>query len=396
MLGACAPMLKSTSSQVVFNLKGPARIDSGLRYDATPFELSDDYCYALHITGDAPSLHRGSDGGSPQTCSTASPPLGQLEGVFRKGATAEIEVAIGPARRFDLLAVPKSKMPNGACNGVLRGEPRAPNPGGGGDVALFLNNQPFLEDDDDGIRYIATGKADVVPGTTTIDLVAVSSSPDGAEYGCHDDGSSGFTALSIDYAHQDANVDYIQVVGTCDALNKSVHWKVPSNGLESIAGSEPVCEAFTDPISNVERAIWKASLPKSAFTGSPASFNIEAKYITGVASDTSRDLALDWAAPTLSRENYLIPTSPGFSAYANFYCEPGAFIQVSCSGSNLTCPPMPTPAVCPAGGLFNFANFGHASEPPEGQFHIQSWDLFGNMTQLNYNVYNPGGYMFEY
>ncbi|MBS1983752.1 MAG: cadherin-like domain-containing protein [Bdellovibrionales bacterium] len=183
-LQACTPASNKANAptQVHFNLrtahsKSSSRALSSSADSTTSFELSADYCYALHLTGDHPQLRRV----APPTTACPNGPagLGIALGLYEKGDTIESDIPAGPARRFDLLGIPKSKVPGASCANVLKVEPgvdaQHPNIQIG---ELTLTNF-------DQIRLIARGTADIKSGTTNeVDLVAVNDATSGVTYSC--------------------------------------------------------------------------------------------------------------------------------------------------------------------------------------------------------------------
>ena len=182
ILVGCAPASRETS-KVHFKIVGPQKNlqakSSALTTADTPpatFELSSDSCYALHITGDKAPLNRVA---SPSNaCANGPAGLGLIVGLYSKGDSAEIEVPVGTARRFDLIAIPKSALPSGNCSGTLTS-----------DIGSDVQHPIIKVSDTDVSGYanftlIAKGSADIVQGDNEIQLIAVSSSPAGVSYSC--------------------------------------------------------------------------------------------------------------------------------------------------------------------------------------------------------------------
>lgn len=187
ILSSCAPALKQSAS-VRFDIQPSATRTQALT-DSTSvqFELSGDYCYAVHVTSPGASFMKVQKTSS--SCAHDAPGLGLLKGIYKKGDTAEIEIPVGTKRRFDLLAVKKSLLPGGVCGGTLTGEPKAGSVDHD-DVQLFIDGQLLPETTDHSIRLIATGTVDIEPKDTAVELVALAGQ-DGVEYGCGDNGGSG-------------------------------------------------------------------------------------------------------------------------------------------------------------------------------------------------------------
>lgn len=81
-------------------------------------DLSDDYCYALQVTGAHPELNRSS---KPlrKACEGHSRGLGKVFGLFAKGQAIQVDVPRGPDRHFELLAVAKSELPAGCDSNLM-------------------------------------------------------------------------------------------------------------------------------------------------------------------------------------------------------------------------------------------------------------------------------------
>ncbi|MBS1984984.1 MAG: hypothetical protein JST16_12515 [Bdellovibrionales bacterium] len=174
---ACTPAKKTSSSSVVRiqyaslnqNTRGIA--DS---VGKEGFSLSEDYCYALHVTGDNSALRRLPP--SAKKCGSGTTGLGLVDGLHRKGSTVELEVPAGPARRFDLLAFPR--IPSSSdCSATLTIEPSSVTEG---DLVAFLNGVRT----DLRPRLIATGTADLKAGDNVVTLTALSSSNAGVNFAC--------------------------------------------------------------------------------------------------------------------------------------------------------------------------------------------------------------------
>lgn len=168
----------TNGTSLSFSLK---KKSSGQWYSALgggSFELSPDFCYALHITGPAPELRRLAPP-SVGSCVTAPPGLGKVVGLFSKGDTAEIDIPIGLNRRFDLFAYPKAVMPDGACAHTLRVDP--PAAGSSTQMQFFIDGQTFSGK----AQLIATATTEIKEGVNNITLVAAGDSPIGVPYGCN-------------------------------------------------------------------------------------------------------------------------------------------------------------------------------------------------------------------
>lgn len=173
-LGACAPI--SQTAQVSIEVRHPSKqMHSSALSSGTfkPFSLAQDECYALHITGDAPALHRAP---AIKTCANGPAALGEMLGLFAYGATIAVEVPPGANRRFDLISIPESELPNGVtCDQSL-------------DIATGLNSQGGLELnsalENVNFKLIATATATIKGGENTVILDPVAESTGGAYYDC--------------------------------------------------------------------------------------------------------------------------------------------------------------------------------------------------------------------
>lgn len=168
----------TNGTSLSFTLK---KKSSGQWYSAltgSSFDLSPDFCYALHITGPSAELRRLAP---PKvgSCDTAPPGLGKVVGLFSKGDTAEIDIPIGLDRRFDLFAYPKAFMPDGACGHKLRVDP--PAAGSSTQMQFFIDDQSFSAK----AQLIATATTEIKEGVNNIALVAAGDSPIGVPYGCN-------------------------------------------------------------------------------------------------------------------------------------------------------------------------------------------------------------------
>lgn len=187
---ACAPALQD-KAQLNFSVQKFGMRASGLSYNSGTLELPDDMCYAIHVTSfdNNPVLQRMTPSANDATCEHGPRGLGLLAGTFAKGSIAELEVPIGPRRRFDLVGVPKSIMPGGTCAAGLHAEIVGP-PNTDNNVQIYLGATKF--DEDESMRLIARGEVDITPGVVNVVLEAVAVDPKGLEYTCHQQqGSSG-------------------------------------------------------------------------------------------------------------------------------------------------------------------------------------------------------------
>lgn len=187
VISACAPTLKN-KAEINFSLQRYGMRAAGLAYNSSTLELPDDMCYAIHVTSfdNNPTLQRMAPSPNDATCEHGPRGLGLLAGTFAKGSIAELDVPIGPRRRFDLVAMPKSKMPGGTCASGLHAEITGPA-NTDHNVTLYVGATKLA--DDDGMRLIARGEVDINPGLVNVVLEAVAVDPKGLEYGCHSGGS---------------------------------------------------------------------------------------------------------------------------------------------------------------------------------------------------------------
>jgi|GEM_PF-1476733 len=164
-LDSNAPTQKST---VRLTIRGAPRTSPDSLQTAA---LTDDYCYALMVSGDSPAelnRHRFS---TPPSSSCVHRPahLGTVVGLLRRGDRVELDVPVGPQRRFDLIGFRKVPLQLGRdsapadCKSLLSVEPR----GGDSDsIDLFLDgSQRNLQP-----RLMATATSAIVPGPNQVTL----------------------------------------------------------------------------------------------------------------------------------------------------------------------------------------------------------------------------------
>ncbi len=164
--------------------------------------LPENYCYALHLSGDHPTLKRGPTSSpeerscgsaaaptpSPSPSSTPSRPtylqapkqLGLVKGFYRKGSEATLEIPTGSARRVDLIGVPMAEIGNATCAGVLAVDPVTKSNGKPG-VSMTLDGRAI---GDKTLRIFATGSFDVGAETRQVELDVTNPDGGGLVYGC--------------------------------------------------------------------------------------------------------------------------------------------------------------------------------------------------------------------
>ncbi|MEO5669032.1 MAG: hypothetical protein ABIR96_13305, partial [Bdellovibrionota bacterium] len=148
--------------------------------DTTPPELSDDDCFLVHVTGDHSSLRAVAPRSDQASACPAGPQgLGLLNGLLKKGETVSLSVPSGPARRFDIVAIPKALLPlgNRECRGTVSGK-AALEKGVFGNPDFFVDSEKVSSKN---FKLIATGTADLSPGVNVVTLERVQSS---APYEC--------------------------------------------------------------------------------------------------------------------------------------------------------------------------------------------------------------------
>lgn len=379
----CSPALKGTTAQVQFSMRPSAARSSALTYDANVFELSNDYCYAIHVTGDAPQLRRLAPSSNDLECTHGPAGLGLMVGAFKKGDVAEIEVPLGTKRVFDLLAIAKTDLPNQDCSGKLTAEVVSSSTDGH-NVDLFYNGAAI--DNDASTRLIARGTADVVPGVVNVELEALSSDPSGVEYGCHD-GSSGGNTVGGDTEATAAlrSGSYLEIWnpqtdgaylnasmalgGSCSAVGTDV--SINLNGTNISASC-----AYLTYQSNYDNKWYKEGRWNLAsnILGSDGSKTATVTQ-AGNTHSATRTFNLDTAAPVIAG------SATKHSTYITFAgtCEAGLPIVVeSCSATaSFTCPADLTTinAVCSSGN-YSFNLTGSYSSA--GQLQVYQQDDAGN------------------
>jgi len=186
-LFACEPAQQHLAS-VRLVIEKPARkagqLQSGLSSadGSTQYELSADSCYFIHVTGsDHPSLRRLTT--SEAECANGPSGLGMVAGLYNKGEKAELEVPTGPRRRFDLLALPKSALPDGVCSKTFSVDPSLE---GDGKVQMKIGPQNFDFDVDKLTRLVATGSGEIKAGDNVITLKMAGQDATGVPYTCSD------------------------------------------------------------------------------------------------------------------------------------------------------------------------------------------------------------------
>jgi hypothetical protein len=145
-----------------------------------PFELRDDYCYAVHITG-TPEFQRMAPRAAP-ACPNEPAGLGRVIGLVSKGGEIRVDMALAKSVRFDLIGFPKTQIPGGVCSGTFTADPKPGFSSAGENEVILKLNGAVLSNT--GNRLIAKGVTDIDAGDNVIALVATAAGPEGVDYGC--------------------------------------------------------------------------------------------------------------------------------------------------------------------------------------------------------------------
>jgi hypothetical protein len=247
---ACAPVGPEKNIPVSINFeiqKKDSSLSSGYRAQT----LSNNYCYAIMVTGDSPeTLNRYSMGTSQNSASCPyesemPTKLGLMQGIVPLGTTLEFDVPAGNAREFFLFGIRKTPtsneydVPPVDCLGTLTAEPIAPTSIDEKDVAFYLNGVEV----DYEISLIAKAEANIIPGIQTITLQTITDQ-DGVSMRC-DSGSpssSGGTAgVQNNIILTTNNVLEIATLGVDDlgSLN-AVPISATNNAVTSFSGTPAV------------------------------------------------------------------------------------------------------------------------------------------------------------
>ncbi len=345
---------------------------------------------------------------SSESCEQGPDGLGMMVGAFRKGEIAEMEVPLGPQRRFDLVALPKSFFPNSECKGILGAKLIAGENPNEHNVQLELNGAAFLtKAQQKQMRLIASAKADVVPGIVEVQLEALSINPSGVEYHCPNgneangpgsENGSGTTSpnpgggsdnplprvgeyLDIRYPTSNTNTppivpSSITIGGACSSIGSPVLL----TGAVTGAPSTP-CELDPTPRLDVDgryftEGRWNAD--NVELLGADGPLEISASQNNNSVSATT----------TVNKDSTPPPISAvvtKHSTYVQFAitCEENRPIEVvSCTGTtNFDCTVimgnLPTGGLpCLSGGSLNFSPSGNYSS--QGRLIFRQTDAVGN------------------
>lgn len=182
-LHACAPALRGDATQdprVSFTIKsrGLGNVLRGLDgIGGDKLELSEDFCYAVHVTTPGSDFMKLAP--AEGLCSNAMPGLGIVKGLFKKGDTAELEVPIGIHRRFDLIGIPKSQMPDATCAGAF--EFKADKPGSSRQTVPYYAGAELSAK----LQLVATATVEIQQGDNHITLIGAGDSSIGVPYSCN-------------------------------------------------------------------------------------------------------------------------------------------------------------------------------------------------------------------
>lgn len=168
----CAPTMKpgpaDGEARISFVInKDKIRRDGSLNANGGSVTLPDDYCYAVHMTGDG--LEKVNPGDN--VCGPAAGLGLMTPQAYNRGDTAEIDAKVGTRRRFELIGF---ASPLGTENGRAKcGTLTAELVKGSSALTTYLklsingvevNSKPIL---------FATGSADINPGDNLVTLEAV-------------------------------------------------------------------------------------------------------------------------------------------------------------------------------------------------------------------------------
>lgn len=209
----------------------------------TSYELSPDYCYAIHVTGDNPLLRRMK---ADVSCTQGPDGLGYIKGLYSKGDEVELEVPVGTKRRIDLLGLPKAHLPGNKCSKDFVVDPDSD----GKEVVIRIDGQVVKVNP----QLIATTTTDLKDGENVVDLIAAADTNAGVAYTC-----KGFAVDKLVFSTEASGA----VAAGTEFSVQPVVKAFDSNGNLTARADLVTLVPYTDSLCQTPAALTAASLANS-------------------------------------------------------------------------------------------------------------------------------------